>query len=112
MKDSSSIKAKCEQLEAQSKLTQTASYLKMLKKLEKIGPNAHIQLNLYHSTKQQLASTALAQQLCFSNNSTLGLLNMNTHYGSDQLSQQLAMARVNEEVFRDMATAKELSTSE
>ncbi len=50
----STLKAECEGLKAQSKLTQQAGYLKMLKKLEKVGPRSQIQLNLYQSTKQQI----------------------------------------------------------
>jgi hypothetical protein len=36
----SNLKAECEQLKAQTKLSQQAGYLKMLKKLEKVGPRS------------------------------------------------------------------------
>lgn len=36
------MRAECEQMRANSKLSQTAGYLKMLKKLEKVGPRAQI----------------------------------------------------------------------
>jgi hypothetical protein len=89
----------------------------MLKKLEKVGPRAHLQVNLYHSSKQQLANTEVAKQLVFSN-STVGLLcGTSSPRGKsvlteeqmlsmgDQLSQQLAMARMNEEAVRNMVAA-------
>jgi hypothetical protein len=34
--------------------------MKILKKLEKVGPKAFIQMNLYQSTKEQLNSLAQA----------------------------------------------------
>jgi Mg2+ and Co2+ transporter CorA len=51
LREISSLKAEVETLKASTKLSSTAGYVKMLKKLEKVGPRAHILMNLYHSTK-------------------------------------------------------------
>lgn len=47
LREVSNLKAENEQLRAQGKLSQTAGYVKMLKKLEKVAPRAHILVNMY-----------------------------------------------------------------
>lgn len=39
-RESSMFKAECEQLKAQAKLNQSASYMKIMKKLDKVAPRA------------------------------------------------------------------------
>ncbi len=47
LRESSTLKAENDTLKAATKLSATTGYLKLLKKLEKIGPRAHILVNLY-----------------------------------------------------------------
>jgi hypothetical protein len=47
LREVSGLKAECETLKAQGKLSSTAGYVKMVKKLEKVGPRANVMVNLY-----------------------------------------------------------------
>jgi hypothetical protein len=52
-------------MKAQAKLSQSAGYLKMAKKLDKVGPRAHIVINMYQSTQSQIINDKKAEKVMF-----------------------------------------------
>jgi hypothetical protein len=80
--------------------------LKMLRRLEKAGPQAQIQLNLYQSSTDQLRNEQLGKAR--TKPSDIDIKKQNLLDPADLLSQQLQMATVTEEIVKGLSATGDL----